>query len=142
MIKFSFNLILLLVFSGVLDAQFLQPKLCTLRGSSGILIQQVDEDWNKLPFDCENIEIIIIGQSFEKTIKPGQLYHCKYGFSQNKTSMVPILGEQPGIYNVSVKRFEEENFFKGVQVEWDEGGCDVAGQVLEVQFDLSKPAKK
>lgn len=59
--KFKHNLILLIVVPSLLNAQFLKPKICTLSGSSGILIQQVDEDWNKVPFDCENIEVLITG---------------------------------------------------------------------------------
>ena len=132
---------LFLFFSIEAHSQLL-TKVCTASGSSGILIQQVDKNWNKVTFDCENIEVLITGESFENHFKPGELHNCKYKFGSSDSSMISILGEQPGLYDVLVTRFDEENYFQGIDVKWDDSGCDVIGQVLEVQFDMSKQAKK
>ncbi|VAW47204.1 hypothetical protein MNBD_GAMMA02-570 [hydrothermal vent metagenome] len=142
-ILLSIQIILMMLASSTfVNAQFLMPKLCTASGSSGILIQQVDEDWNKVPFDCENIEVLITGESFENHSKPGQLYGCKYKFGNSEASMISILGEQPGTYDVLVKRFDEESYFQSIKVKWDNSGCDVVGQIIEVQFDMTQQARK
>ncbi len=131
-------MLLILAIPGLVKAQLLQPKVCNLVGTSGILLQQVDENWNKIPFDCLNIEVLIISQSYVKSYQPGEIYSCKYKFDSSGYSNVPILGEQPGVYDIIVKRLDEKNYFQKVVVDWDDSGCDVVGQILEIQFDMSK----
>ncbi len=134
----SLIVILISAVLSVAKPQFLMPKVCNLSGSSGIVIQQVDDDWNIVPFDCENIEVLVTDHAFNNNILPGQFHDCQYGVKSSRLNNVSVLGERPGIYEVVVKRFDEINNFKNVKVEWDETGCDVIGQTLEVNFDMSK----
>jgi hypothetical protein len=138
-------IILLIAIPSVLSAQFLRPKFCTASGPSGIYIQQVDKDWTPVTFDCENIEVLVVSDDFENHISPGQFHNCrsiKQGNNMFSKMPVGVSGERVGSYQVTITRFDEVSNFQNVLVEWDDTGCDVIPHTLEVQFDMSKLAKK
>ena len=113
---------------------------CTLVNQSSLVIQQVDENWNPVPFDCANIEVIIESDDFIKTIKPGKYQDCPYFIKPN--SSMPVLFEKPGTYHVTISRFDETSVFKHVVVPLDESGCHTVSQLLEVQFDMAKKSRQ
>jgi|GEM_PF-5644603 len=59
-------------------------KACTLVNQSSLVIQQVDENWNPVPFDCANIEVNIEGDDFTKKIMPGKYLDRLYLKQTNK----------------------------------------------------------
>lgn len=113
-------------------------KPCTLVNTSSLVIQQVDENWNPVPFDCDNIKVTIESDDFLKTIKPGKYIDCPY--LNQKINRMPVLFEKPGTYQVTVSRFDEISVFKQVVVHLDESGCHTVSQLIEVQFDMTKKA--
>ncbi len=130
------------------QAQFLLTKVCTLDARSSLAIQQVDDDWNPVPFDCENTHILIESDTLTVEHSPGKYDHCPAIWYRNSlhsdrlTEPVFVLYENPGTYQVTVSRFDEINTFKNVVIPVGEDGCHVEQQILEVQFDLTQRAKK
>ena len=136
------------VFSTNAQLKSLDQLLCTLQGTPSISIQQVDNDWNPAPFDCQNIIVLIEGEGYKAEIKYGQYSHCpsqvykKYGHANLINSSVSVMGEKIGVFRVTVSRFNEVSTFKDVKIEQRESGCHTTHQLLEVQFDMTKQAKK
>ncbi|WP_223787274.1 hypothetical protein [Marinicella meishanensis] len=126
------------------EAQPWRSYLCTADSRTSLAIQQVDDNWNPIPFDCEHIAILIEGEAFKREFKPGQYIHCPKNLfahiSNEKILSQPIslLSKNPGIYQVTVERFDEVSTFTDVVVELDETGCHAVGPTLEVHFDMSK----
>ena len=148
-VKFLKSAVLLFTVFSV-NAQFksLNQLLCTADARTSISLQQVDDDWKPVPFDCDNIKVVIDGSDFKREIIPGKYQHCPskvYGFSNRNdlTSLpVTVMNDNQGIYQVTVSRFDEVSVFKNVKIELDERGCHPIPQKLEVNFDMKKQAKK
>ncbi len=127
--------------------QFL-ARFCTADSRSSMAIQQVDEDWNPVPFDCENIHILIVSDELTVEHLPGKYDYCPANryrnslYSDRMSGPVFVLNDNPGTYQVTIERFDEISVFKDVVVELDESGCYAVGPTLEVYFDMTKQVKK
>lgn len=127
----------LLLYADGSGAQFL-TRLCTLEARSGLAIQAVDADFNPVPFDCANTQVLVGNDAYSMEIKPGQYHWCPAtlfsakGTDEWRSRPVPVLGEQPGTYQVTVIRFDQVSTFREVVVPLDESGCHVLGKILEV----------
>ncbi len=127
------------------QAQLLTQVCDLVARSSGVLIQQVDQDWNLVTFDCENIEVLVVTADFENHIMPGQFHNCesiKQGIKMYSQMPVGVSGERAGVYHVTVTRFNEVNQFSHVVIESINSGCDVTSKILEVNFDMTQQVKK
>ncbi len=126
----------------------LLPRLCTADSRSSMSIQQVDDDWNPVPFDCENTHVLVVSDQLIVEHLPGKYDYCpanRYrntSHSDRMSGPVFVLNDNPGTYQVTITRFDEVSTFKNVLIAIGEDGCHTIGQTLEVQFDLSKQAKK
>lgn len=126
-------------------AQLLTQFCDLVARNSGVLIQQVDQDWNPVTFDCANIEVLVVSEDFENHTMPGQIHNCESIKQGNKMySLMPVgvSGERAGVNHVTVTRFNEVNQFSHVVIESINSGCDVTSEILEVNFDMTQQAKK
>lgn len=136
-------LILVIFIVFVTDAEsqlLLSGGVCTSDARSSLILQQVDENWNPIPFDCDNTRVLIENDVFKREIKPGEFRWCPAAIYKNTdhkkriSNPVTIMYENPGIYDVTVIRFDQVNQFKDVVIELDEGGCHAQLKRLEVLF--------
>jgi hypothetical protein len=146
------NIIVFMMISmskGVFSQSYsIEQLLCAADARTSIGIQQVDVDNKPVPFDCDNIKVVIEGLDYKQEILPGKHGHCPeqvYGFSDRtdfKSLPVTVMNGNQGIYKVTVSRFDDVKIFKDVVIEPDETGCHMKGQLLKVQFDMAQQAKK
>ncbi len=136
-----------------INSQLLHPTFCTSDARSSLVLQQVDHDWNPIPFDCKNTSVLIVGKNLkgekvEKEIKPNQHRWCPAkinktsGHENRMSNPVTVLFENPGTYDVTIKKFDQINQFKDVVIEVGDDGCHTKMVKLEVMFeDINKPKK-
>ncbi|MCX7552808.1 hypothetical protein OS175_02860 [Marinicella sp. S1101] len=142
-----FALLLLTYLSNAQELS-LDKLLCTADARNGLAIQQIDSQGNPVPFDCENIHVLILGKDYRNEKLPGRYKHCPneiyQSFDRNDLISLPVsvMSGNPGIYQVTVRRFDEISVFKDILVEIKEPSCHAVGPTLEVQFDMTKRAKK
>lgn len=131
----------------------LNQFVCTTEARSSLVLQEVNQNWNPIPFDCKNTSVLIIGKNLngkevKKEIKPNQHRWCPaeiYKKTKQASLMsgaVTILYENPGTYDVTVTRFNQVNKFKDVVIEPRENGCHAKLVKLEVMFEDFNKAKK